>query len=80
MMEVLKSKGVFSFLIELKDSQAKRQNSLTNAKTRVLEELGLVEIGGGIRGKAVVFTEPGRLFLNRLEAEELKQTAGKPGH
>jgi hypothetical protein len=71
MKELLEAKSLLSFLIELRDSQAKRTNSLTNAKTGLLIQLGLV----GIQGREIVFTEGGRLFLNRLGAEQLNQTA-----
>ena len=75
MMQVLISKNVLEFFIDLSRSEGARQNAITKRETRVLEQLGLVDARGG--STRINFTDDGRLFLNRWEAERLKEPPGK---
>ena len=75
MMGLLNKKDLLSFLIRLRDDEEFRVNFASDEQeAKELEQLGLVTKSGF--GGPVEFTRSGRLFLNRFEAEHLKQTAG----
>jgi hypothetical protein len=69
MRGILENKGLLYDLLNMRDDLRFRDVASRSPSTKKLEDLGLVK--SNFSGP-IEFTDSGRLFLNRLEAERLK--------